>query len=606
MTIYEIQGPDGKTYEVDAPDMQSAVAAFRSFTAPHQTTQQGDKNAPSGGMDINLLLEAEKRGILPADKKALLDEARNRGLVPPALPTSAQQTPAMDQSLQAALLERAKREKARRVQQSAPQTNMLEQSMSGVNEGIATTLGAPVDLATGALNLGAQGINALVGTDFQPIENPVGGSGTFRDMLAPTISDIAPQTTAQRYGRRIGQEVGATAIPGGVMARTATAPAKVIAGGMASATGAGIGGQAAREIAPESDLADLAGSMIGGGVPIATAHGMRSGPKAPTLEQLQTQSDAGYDAVRASNATLSPQSSNDLANSIEGAFGPRVATRKLNPKAAIAADALAGDMRSAPMSIADVDEARQWIGRNVAGSVEKGERAIGMGMKQTIDDHLDALTPADVTGTNRAAEVVDTLKDAREKASRVHKSQLFEAKDTGLVAKGLRRAATSGTGGNEINAIRQNVRRVLENPKLRRGYNADELQAMRDIADGTPTQNALRLLSRLAPTSGALPLGGFAGSMGATGATGNPLFMVPSGVGYAAKAMGERSTRRQVEGLGELIRNGAPLPKKGLSEVEQRMLAQLISARATSPTPDGQQGALAHLLQRQLQGINAR
>ncbi len=200
--------------------------------------------------------------------------------------------------------------------------------------------------------------------------------------------------------------------------------------------------------------------------------------KAPTLEQLQTQSDAGYDAVRASNATLSPQSSNDLANSIEGAFGPRVATRKLNPKAAIAADALAGDMRSAPMSIADVDEARQWIGRNVAGSVEKGERAIGMGMKQTIDDHLDALTPADVTGTNRAAEVVDTLKDAREKASRVHKSQLFEAEDTGLVAKGLRRAATSGTGGNEINAIRQNVRRVLENPKLRRGYNADELQAI--------------------------------------------------------------------------------------------------------------------------------
>lgn len=32
--------------------------------------------------DIQLLLEAERRGILPADKKALLDEARNRGLVP--------------------------------------------------------------------------------------------------------------------------------------------------------------------------------------------------------------------------------------------------------------------------------------------------------------------------------------------------------------------------------------------------------------------------------------------------------------------------------------------------------------------------------------------
>lgn len=36
MAIYEIQGPDGKTYEVDAPDQQSALSAFQSFTAPKQ------------------------------------------------------------------------------------------------------------------------------------------------------------------------------------------------------------------------------------------------------------------------------------------------------------------------------------------------------------------------------------------------------------------------------------------------------------------------------------------------------------------------------------------------------------------------------------------
>lgn len=508
--------------------------------------------------------------------------------------------------IQGALLERAKREKARRQKAQQPQTNFTEQSMSGVNEGIASTLGAPVDLVTGALNLGARGINAVAGTDFQPIENPAGGSRSFRDMLDPTISDTAPQTTAQRFGRRIGQEVGATAIPGGVMARSAAAPARVIGGGMASAIGSGIGGQTAREIAPESDVADFAGSMIGGGVPIAAARGMRPNHKAPTLEHLQAQSDAGYDAVRQSNASLSPQSSEALASSIEGTFGNRLATRKLNPKAALAADDLAGDMRAAPMSISDVDEARQWIGRNVTGSAEKGERAIGMAMKDSIDGHLDNLTPGDVTGTNRATEVVDTLKDAREKAARIHKSQLFEAEDTGLVAKGLRRAATTGTGGNEINAIRQNVRRVLENPKLRRGYNETELQAMREIADGTPTQNALRLLSRLAPASGALPLGGFAGSMGAAGATGNPLFVAPSILGGIAKQVGERSTRKQVDGLGELIRNGAPLPKKGMSDTEKRMLAQLIAARGTTPAPEGQASALAQLLANSLTGGGAR
>ena len=37
---------------------------------------------------IELLLEAERRGILPADKAALLTEARNRGLVPPSADTN--------------------------------------------------------------------------------------------------------------------------------------------------------------------------------------------------------------------------------------------------------------------------------------------------------------------------------------------------------------------------------------------------------------------------------------------------------------------------------------------------------------------------------------
>ena len=32
--------------------------------------------------DIQLLLEAEKRGLLPPEKRALLDEARSRGLIP--------------------------------------------------------------------------------------------------------------------------------------------------------------------------------------------------------------------------------------------------------------------------------------------------------------------------------------------------------------------------------------------------------------------------------------------------------------------------------------------------------------------------------------------
>ncbi len=470
---------------------------------------------------------------------------------------------------------------------AAAQTTMTEQTMSGVNEGISGILGAPVDLMNGAINIGKQGVNALAGTDFQPTQNPFGGSDTFRDLLAPTISDVGPQTAGQRYGRRVGQEMGAMAVPGGVMMRGAKAPLALGAAEAGSAIGSGLAGQTSQEIAPGNQKADMIASMMGGLSPVAASRAIRPSPKAPTLEELQAQSNAGYDAVRESGATLSPQSADTLAGGIEGTFGTRPATRRMNPKAAIAAEELAGDMRQHPPTISEVDEARQWIGDNVAGSSEAGERRLGVMMKDAIDGHMDQLQPGDVTGTNRASDVVSALTDAREKSHRIHKSQLFEAEDTGMIAKGLRRAATTGTGGNEINAIRQNVRRVLENPKLSRGFNETELQAMRDIADGTPTQNGLRLLGRLAPTSGALPLGGFTGAAGAAGATGNPLFIAPAIAGQGAKYLGERSTRKQIAELGELIRNGKPLPKKYASDLEKRVVAALAAQKSAPVAADG-------------------
>ena len=598
-----IQSLEGSQAGGLTPEQQLAIKAAQA----RSKAEQRRRTAVTSGMsdaDLTALLEAEAMAG-PWDKyqrptKPITVEVPGLGVVEfpsgmaiediekalepyrlAAQAASSQNGGGRNPAMQAALLEKAKREKARR-----SKTNMTEQTMSGVNEGIAGIFGAPVDLMTGAINAGKEGLNALIGTDFQPIENPIGGSETFRDILAPTISEIQPQNAAQRFGRRVGTEVGAMAVPGGIMLRGAKAPLAVAGGEVASALGSGIAGQASREIAPESDTADLVASLLGGMSPVAASRAMRPSPKAPTLDELQAQSSAGYEAVRESGATLSPKSSDALAAGIESAFGTRPATRRMNPKAAIAAEELASDMRQRPPSIAEVDEARQWIGDNVAGSNEAGERRLGMLMKDAIDNHLDQLQPGDVTGTNRANEVVAALTGAREKSRRVHKSQLFEAEDTGLVAKGLRRAATTGTGGNEINAIRQNVRRVLENPKLRRGYNDTELQAMRDIADGTPTQNAMRLLGRLAPTAGGLPLitgVGFASSGGALGGPfGAVAGMAPSIIGQGAKHLGERSTRKKISELGELIRNGKPLPKKAASDLERSVVAALM-AQKTAP-----------------------
>ncbi len=51
------------------------------------------------------------------------------------------------------------------------QDSYVGQGMSGVNEGIASTLGAPVDLLTAGLNLIPQGINAAANTDLPTIQS---------------------------------------------------------------------------------------------------------------------------------------------------------------------------------------------------------------------------------------------------------------------------------------------------------------------------------------------------------------------------------------------------------------------------------------------------
>ena len=55
MATFEIQGPDGKTYQVEAPDMQSAAAALGSFAQPAggSSVDQGNLGAfRQGGSDL--------------------------------------------------------------------------------------------------------------------------------------------------------------------------------------------------------------------------------------------------------------------------------------------------------------------------------------------------------------------------------------------------------------------------------------------------------------------------------------------------------------------------------------------------------------------------
>src|SRR5690606_31953015 len=101
-----------------------------------------------------------------------------------------------------------------------------------------------------------------------------------------------------------------------------------------------------------------------------------------------------------------------------------------------------------------------------------------------IDDFV-ANAGDDAVLMGNAKQGAKAIREARDLWGRFRKSQMV---DTAAYKADLR-AASTGTGGNVDNATRQNIRRLVENP---RGLNAQERGAAEKVVRGTRGQNALR------------------------------------------------------------------------------------------------------------------
>lgn len=143
------------------------------------------------------------------------------------------------------------------------QDGNFAQITSGINEGLANTLGAPVDLT----NLAIGGIKNLandkLGTNFQTSDNPFLGAQHIKEMMG---NSIVPETDngGQKFMRRVAQEVGASVLPGMHVAQKAQNFGRSMVNQAVAATGAGAGAATAQAIAPDNPYAELAGQILGG------------------------------------------------------------------------------------------------------------------------------------------------------------------------------------------------------------------------------------------------------------------------------------------------------------------------------------------------------
>jgi hypothetical protein len=163
---------------------------------------------------------------------------------------------------------------------------------AGLNSGIYNTLGAPVDFSRWLINKGIEGANYATGSELDTIPtDSFGGSESISSMFGavgvPEPKDIQALTPEERIARGVGEGVGYTVTPAGVVgagARTGALTGRALdtatrmfgptnsvgrmAGDAIVGGASGAGASAAMEATPDEydALAGIGGGMVGGGV----------------------------------------------------------------------------------------------------------------------------------------------------------------------------------------------------------------------------------------------------------------------------------------------------------------------------------------------------
>lgn len=360
------------------------------------------------------------------------------------------------------------------------------------------------------------------------------GSGDKYRQAAAEATDGATEfrgeTTAGKYAGTVGEFV-----PGAALAGSGSLGSLVKFGAVP-----GIASEAAGQMTEGTAFEPYArvGAPILASL-LAARLTQPAAPKAPTVETLKQQADDLYRAG-AARPGADPASVQGLASQIDNelqALNIKTPTGRVLAEGNVKKflDVL-DDYKGQQMKPEQMQTMRRIL-TDAASSADPADRRIGMALLEKFDDWRNTAVPE----YKQADALYGRMKRAQDVDWRMQKAE--------------NRAASSGSGGNTVNAMRQNIRGILDEPKRLRGFSPDEKRAMQEIVRGSRTVNTLRNIGKLSPDSGFFPLLG----LGASSAAFGPLGAAPSAAGYFARAAAEGMTKNQINQLMDMIRNGAPM-----------------------------------------------
>lgn len=405
--------------------------------------------------------------------------------------------------------------------QERPVTSILANIGGGLLTGGALT--APKAIAGTAATTGARGLINAIPKGGEILANSIRSGGTAariaKGALAGAASGALYGAGAADEGQRL-EGAGQGAVLGGAV------------GGAVPAIGAAVSGTV-------NGAKNAAQGLVARG----------ADELSDDLANIRAQSNAAYQKMRATGAVLTPKASQQVMQDVESALrssGPLNARIHGNTVAVV--KDLKGLAKKGKLGLEELDQYRQLFG-DMAGDIGNKSNARTAGIvRSAIDDALDGLDDgAFKTGSKDA---LTALKQGRAEYARARK---FE-----MVADVVRKSE------GDANYVKRELTKILNNPKKSRGFNGDELAALKEASRLSGGEAILKIAgkfgfdpARLGSGVGAV-FGGTGGAIlgGASGAA-----TVPA-VGTAARYGQKLLTRGKTERLLQTI-EGAISPQAG-------------------------------------------
>lgn len=282
---------------------------------------------------------------------------------------------------------------------------------------------------------------------------------------------------------------------------------------------------------------------------------------APSLPQLKASAAGQYQQALKTGIELRPEALDSFNRGLQSTLYEDGLNAEVAPKTFGVLNKLSASPAGGTVTAQNLRTIQKSLGVVKNTSIDPTERMTAgraLGQFNNLLENLDQVPSAIAKGTPEdAAQFSQLVKNANGDYQAYKQGSDFEFR--GEKADNNAHAANSGL--NFENNLRSQVRQILNNPKLQRGYDAPTLQAMKDFNNGSRTANTLRMLGNLGGGGGGL---GMLASGAVSHALGLPFEAGPA-VGFALKNAGNTIAFNKFNNIGNMIRANSPLARSGVT-----------------------------------------